>query len=53
MNKRFEVIDKRFEVLIKEMNKGFEIARKERDQLQTSLSSLGHRSRIGLENDSK
>ncbi|GAI01446.1 unnamed protein product, partial [marine sediment metagenome] len=43
VDKRFEAVDKRFEALIKEMNKGFEIARQERAQLQTSINSLGRR----------
>ncbi len=37
MDKRFEAMDKRFEALIVQMNKGFEEARKHRENIENSL----------------
>ena len=37
MDKRFEAMDKRFEALIVQMNKGFEEARKHRENIEISL----------------
>ena len=36
-NRRFEAMDKRFEALIVQMNKGFEEARKHRENIENSL----------------
>ena len=37
MDKRFEAMDKRFETLIVQMNKGFEEARKHRENIENTL----------------
>ncbi|MBD3342350.1 MAG: hypothetical protein GF353_24835 [Candidatus Lokiarchaeota archaeon] len=49
-DRRFEAVDKRFETLIEQMNRGFEQARKERFQIDAKLESLGRRSGVSLEN---
>lgn len=49
-NKRFEAMDKRFEELIKLMNRGFEDARKDRELLRVSLITLSTRGGVELQN---
>jgi len=49
-DRRFEAMDKRFEILIEQMNRGFEEARKERLQIDVKLETLGGRSGVNLEN---
>ena len=48
-NKRFEAMDKRFEELIQQMNKGFEEARKDRKSLKVSIATMSSRSGEYLE----
>lgn len=49
-NKRFEAMDKRFEELIKLMNRGFEDARKDRELLRVSITTLSTRGGVELQN---
>jgi hypothetical protein len=42
-------MDKRFQSLIEQMNRGFEEARKDRQELRVSLSSISSRSGVKLE----
>ncbi len=42
-DERFEGMDKRFEELIKLMNKGFEDARKDRELLRVSITTISTR----------
>lgn len=53
-DRRFEAMqeqmDKRFGTLIEQMNKGFEIARKDRMQIDAKIDSIGRRSGLNLEN---
>ncbi|TFF97774.1 MAG: hypothetical protein EU541_07760 [Promethearchaeota archaeon] len=50
MERRFEKVDERFETLIRQMNKGFEEARKDRQSLRTFISTVSSRSGPDLEN---
>jgi hypothetical protein len=49
MDRRFESMDRRFESMIETINRGFEEARKDREELRTYITTISSRAGIELE----
>jgi hypothetical protein len=49
MDRRFESMDRRFESMIETINRGFEEARKDREELRTYITTVSSRAGIELE----